>query len=385
MENFICSIRDVGPLMAIAHFLNNIKNYRVFVLVTEPAATAVACNEVFINEDVQVLCYYRGEWISLKEYKKSYISNENACAFTTEFAKGYLELKESIYKLFQLLKPKKLLRTTPAYKWGVDEAVLCVAQELGVLNECYCYQETYMCGVELERMQNPIAVVDSVAYNYLTGKGISAIEVGWLSLGKLNDSQPYVEARVQARKKLGIDFCETAILYCVTASTDFSAELMHYNEFLNSIGGISFFIKFHPRTLDNQKKLYLQLAKGRCKPVDSLSYDEVLAFSDFLISSASMINFDCVMYQLLRGDRTFHTIPVYTVGPITAIIKRMPTYNNEELILPMNGNLVIKENDYRDLKFVNQKNARQLFLNAQHHYSIDIEANINKMFRYMKI
>lgn len=77
----------------------------------------------------------------------------------------------------------------------------------------------------------------------------------------------------------------------MTASGDIDAELKIFSRFLSAIQKQRLFIKMHPRNTKEEKQRYLDLLKDTpYETADTLRYEEVLAFPDYIISPASAVN-----------------------------------------------------------------------------------------------
>ena len=362
MKKILITLRHPGPADAICSILPELmKRYIVIFVLTDSAINFIKDKYKKYFDKIQV-------YIPSTKLENGFVKYENnikscCCEFDGVDTKKLHILYTNLKELVNRLNPDIALRTTPALKWGVDELLPRVMKELGKYDRLRCYQEYYGSGRALNDRENEIAcvgcksfaTVDEIAKNIKDYAKKSVTVVGWMNQGQFSKYKNYNDARNLFRIKNNIvnDFC---ILYCTIATEQLEKELKHYIFFLETIKKSNktkkIFCKFHPRNSSKEIKEYIKITKEIGIPVHFLfkeRYDEILSFSDVLVSATSAVNIDCIEYQVLRSNR-LETICIYTKGELTTSFFKKAI---EKEILPTHkegsGILIVSEQTYNNV------------------------------------
>lgn len=381
MSKILITVRDPGPLQAVATIVNKLKEKNcVFVLASGIAEKLIVKDyqEQFLGVHLLLESTVLGKNVFTEKNKEGVPFFHTT--FKSQIEEGYSLLVRSLEKLLTQIMPDKILRTTPAYGYGIDEAIIDAAERIGILKCCYCYQESYFVGNDLFKLTNPVATVDDHARNFLISKNISSTDVGWLNCGRFLSFRHYNEARALARAKLNLNENNIAILYCTTATGNTKAEISHFKCFLSCVTTERIYIKFHPRTKNEERKKYIECAEIKhFSVVDDLAFEECISFADFIVSSASMINIDCILYQIFSKVSSFQTISVFTKGEKTEEVIKSVFQGNSNDFLPCAGSVLTCENNYDILNNQTDKLCTELYNQAEKYFLLD-EKKIYKNF-----
>ena len=392
MKKILITLRHPGPTQAIIGLVPLLKKRveKVGLIVSDCALQELQNRYINILEDIEIYYCRKNKWILVKQENLRDDLRGDNLEFNSNIEMGYVKLVDSLVKFISVYKADIILRTTPMFKWGVDEAIIEASKVLGIEEKCRCYQECFDCGNDLYSFPNAIATVNEQAKSILESKGIPAVVVGWLNKNIFLSYRPYNIARKDTRIQLGIRDKEQAILYCTVASGNIDAELNHFISFIKSMNSIinkRLFIKFHPRNTDAEKQSYIKISNNEIKCVDTLPMDGILSFADFLISPSSAINFDLLEYQVLNNEKKLRTLSIYTRGRFTeSIISSSATKCIELDLKEMMGSLIVSETDYSDL-FDDCIEAKriQLCADACKTFGVSINESKNSFLKYLGI
>lgn len=362
MKKLLVTLRHPGPADAICSVLPElIERYNVIFVLTDSAIEFVKNKYKEYFNKIKI-------YIPDTKLEKGFIEYNNITkSCRCEFEEYEIENLNILYlnlkKLIKDINPDIALRTTPALKWGIDELLPRVMKELERYEGLKCYQEYYGSGRALNDGENEIAnigcnslaTVDEIAKNMNEYKEKRIINVGWMNQGQFLNYNNYNEARklFRTRNNIQNEFC---ILYCTIATGQIKKEIQHYKLFLNSIKKSNnfkkTFCKFHPRNTESEIKQYIELTNKMKMQVEFLykeNYEEILAFSDILVSATSAVNIDCMEYQVLKANE-INTICIYTIGRLTSSFFQKAIGKNT---LPTHkegtGNLIVDESTYDDI------------------------------------
>jgi hypothetical protein len=350
-KRLLITLRHPGPAQSIISVLPSLtKTYETVAVVATDTALLLLQERYsqYLND---VILYYceKGIWSMIPKNCPQFLPVTGDCLeFKSQYEKGYQSLIVNLSDLLKQYQPDIVLRTTPATKWGVDEALAEACRCARIECTYRCYQEYYNCGMNLESFPYVIATIDEHAQALLKQKGIESTVIGWLNQAVFNGYRSYKEARKQTRKQLGLTQNDMAVLYCTVDSGDLDAELKHYSLFLKAFTNFCTYIRFHPRNQEQERQQYIALTNNKeCVCVDNLSMDGVLAFPDVMVSAASAINLDMLQYQAMYQISPLQGVSVFTKGIWTEAIilaatgqKSLPTTKH------CMGSLIIDENSY---------------------------------------
>ena len=400
MKKLLVTLRHPGPADAICSLLPElIKKYNVIFILTDSAIEFVKNKYKECFEKITV-------YIPETELKKGFVEYNNkikscSCEFEEYETENLNMLYLNLRKLVKIINPDIALRTTPALKWGIDELLPRVMKELKEYDKLKCYQEYYGSGRALNDGENEIAnvgcksfaTVDEIAKNMDEYKGKKVITVGWMNQGQFFNYNNYDKARDLFRKRNSIEnnFC---ILYCTIATEQIEKEIQHYKLFLENMkkdrNSKKIFCKFHPRNTKGEIKQYIDITKKMKMKVEFLykeNYDEILAFSDILVSATSAVNIDCLEYQVLKANK-INTICIYTTGKLTTSFFKKAIGKN---ILPTHkkgsGNLIVNEITYDNIfeKIQNNRiNYNYLYDEAKKIYKKDFKIVKDNFINYLE-
>lgn len=328
-SKILITLRHPGPTHAIAAVMPEIeKIFHSIVLVLSDTAIEIMGKQ------------YR----NLLSNKKVYLVDIDGriSKISDPYSKDFLDLISKIEKIIEAEKPNRILRTTPASGYGVDEAVTRAANRIGYGKRVRCYQEIYDCGKDLNLLKTPVGVVDIKAAQILKQKGIHSRVIGWLNQGVFQDVITYSEARETTRQQLQIARKEEVILYCTVASGNDEAEQKHFYQFIAGSEGRRVFVKFHPRNTESYKVRFFSKKYSNVEIINGLSIESVLSFADYIVSPGSAINLDCLQYQIVSGLQSLKTISVYTDDKYTkAILKNVFGYEHQPYIQQKMGSIIM--------------------------------------------
>ena len=387
MKKILITLRHPGPTQAIVAILPSIVRYYEVTLVASDAGLSTLITRFGEQiESVELFYLYHNQWKIFSEQCADWEKSDIA-----EFECGDPQLDQLRNKLAELIKsvhPDVVIRTTPTIKIGIDEIIVEICSECFPNVRCLCYQEDYGCGVYLEKMPNPIAVIDRYAQKMLEQASIDSVVVGCLGQSLYKYYKPYDVARSLARKKLGIGDAECVVLYCLGASTAFELELDHFITVLNQMNTCKMYYKFHPRNTEMQRKMIQEVSKDRAILLpEPFPYDETISFPDFILSIASALNQDSLQYQIECNKDTFHTISVYTKGEISSAVLNS-TLGVSELPHTQEGmgSLIINEEKISD-DTVDCENVclDRLFSEAKQRFGISESERLDNLINYIEV
>lgn len=315
---------------------------------------------------------------------------QDVSAFSSANENGFAVLISSMTNIIREISPDVILRTTPATHYGIDEAVAEAVKEAGTPCRMLCYQDYYGCGHALKNFNGTILTLDKEASHLLLRDGIRSIPIGWLSMLNYLQLPSYSTVREKTRCKLHAEPDQILLLYCMTASGDIDAESEIFSRFLSRNHENQkqrLFIKTHPRNSKAEIQRYLALLKNTSyETADTLRYEEVLAFPDYIISPASAVNVDALSYQICNGLHELKTISVYTEGVYTCrLIQKATGYSSLAPGRRGNGSLIAEEN-FRGTVF-NQPERdmqRRLFQEAKNFLGGNINEIIEAFMKHLE-
>ena len=339
----LITLRHPGPVQAIAPVLPIlVQQCEVFVLATDSAARLLFNRYVEYTAKCRIYCRVNHRWVAAHEELLPFL---DISEFDTQTDSGYLWLVRSLGEFITQIRPDIILRTTPAVRWGIDEAITDLQDTFGPGCRLLCYQEYYGCGRGLKTFRGTILTLDEDAVQICREQNIISTPVGWLS--RLNNKRfpPYLVSRQNVRRQFKLGEEDRALLYCMTASGCFDSEYEIFSAFLRHTKDQKLFVKFHPRTSEAEKDRYLALLRQKkFQSVDSLPYEELLSFPDFIISTASAMNIDSLSYQISCGMEAFQTVSIYTTGNHTkGILSATTGRDSSPPGLAGRGSLIVHE------------------------------------------
>ncbi|GMQ55730.1 hypothetical protein AN1V17_01220 [Vallitalea sediminicola] len=347
MKKLLVTIRHPGPADAILTIIPKLNEvFSITMIVTDCAIDIL--KQRFPRYLKEYTIYFPGKSIEGKFSKEIETSH-----FKTEFDSSEKNEYENFYKmvleLVDYINPDVALRTTPAYKWGIDEIIPRAMKEIGKYDNSFCFQEYYGVGKGMNNYENEVAIykaknlftVDRSSAKFLHKRGIEAISVGWISHIKFQKMELFQSLRKKSREKIGIKD-EKFIMYCVVNCGEIIQEVNHFEKLLICLEEISqnednikILIKFHPRNSKEEIKLYKKRAqKYNVQVVDvgiSLDYYEILTLPDIIYSAASNMNIDLLAYQYAHEkyeDIAKHVMSVYSNDNFTKHIIHKATGNH---------------------------------------------------------
>lgn len=323
----LITLRHPGPLQAIASILPTLRTtfLNVVLVITDFALECAQNRFVKQIEGLSVYYYNCGRWKKTTVTHDTRIIQSGITEFERIEEKGFGQMIKDIEAILKKENPDIILRTTPAMKYGVDEAVGRAAAELDISSRMRCYQEIYDCGIDLGEMKTPVGVVDCKAAKRLQLQGIDSFVVGWMNQAVFETFGSYDLVRIQIRGRLGLDDKDQVILYCMVASGDVQSEMEHFRHFLKQIKStcVRAYIRFHPRNSNEYRQNLLNMAEAEgavIEVADYLSMEQVLAFPDYIVSAGSAMNLDALQYQILSGSIELKTLSIYTIDRETKAI-----------------------------------------------------------------
>lgn len=390
MERLLITLRHPGPTQVIASILSTLqKRYKKVAVVASDTAL-ILIQERFNRYIHGIDLYYsrNGAWQILSEncLDRVPVRGDNL-EFESQYDEGYKNLVFSFSKLLKEYNPDIVLRTTPAMKWGIDEALVEACKKSGINCSYRCYQEYYGCGINLESFPYAVATIDKYAQALLREKEVKSIVTGWLNQTVFKEYRPYEEARAQTRAQLGLKEIDIAILYCTVASGNIDAELKHFYLFLQSVKSPRIYIKFHPRNTEYERRSYMvQAINKECICVDMFSIDGVLAFPDFTVSVASAINLDMLEYQVMAQLPVLKCVSVFTKGILTESIL-LSAIGEKSIPISQSGmgSLIVDEYNYENIFNCSIEQQKVwLYECAKRIFDVSAEKSINRFLKYLE-
>ena len=313
----LITLRHPGPVAAVMEFVQTIDQKMEIIFVLSDAALQLMQDRYHKILKRHSFYYFQNEW--LKETKTDIAKEQRGkTEFNSMKEQGFCKLQQEMKQIILQESPDIILRTTPALKFGVDEAITSAANEIGSGKKIRCYQEIYDCGMDLEQIKVPIAVVDEIAKMRLQKRKVEAIPIGWMNQSSFQGYPNYCLVREQIRNKLGISEQETVIIYCTVASGNDKAEKKHFQGVAKHKGNRRMYLKFHPRNAEVYKREMLKIANQYgVAEAKNFEMEEVLAVADVIISSGSAIQFDCLQYQVISKIDVLKTNSVFVVDANT--------------------------------------------------------------------
>lgn len=384
----LITLRHPGPAQAIIPAIKWLDKYynQIILIISDEIFSFIRINyrqdisgrEVYIN--------IKGFWqkILFDDLDDNHVGDRN-------FIDGRMgDFKSLINEMEYILnkeEPDMILRTTPAIGQGIDEAVTFAAEHLGILNKLRCFQECYDCGRYLEKLINPVAVVDLIAKEKMQAKGIKCTVVGWLLHGTFCKYKNYRLVRKETRKRLKLKDTDKVYMYCMIASGNFEIEKQHFRLFLNAIGQKKFWILFHPRNTTEEKNNYLSMVRNmNYQLATHMKREEILAFPDFIVSLGSAINIDALQYQIYSGCTTTETVSVYTSGELTSkIFKKIFKEETQPFCEVNRGSIVADETNYYQIMDESiEIDRKSLFSQASMVFGGNYQKIQNNFIEYLK-
>ena len=386
MKRILITLRHPGPVQSIAAVLPYlVKHYEVMIIATDTGLSTLIMRFGDQIEGIKVFYLCQNQWKIFSKRCEDW-KNADILEFEYEVLKFDL-LRDKLVELIQAVRPDVVLRTTPAIKIGIDEIIVEVCSRISSDIRCLCYQEDYGCGIDLERMQNPIAVVDIHAQQMLKRASINSVVVGCLGQSIYKKYKPYCVARSLARGKLGIRDDECVVLYSIGASRSFELELEHFTTMLNRMNTHKVYYKFHPRNTDAQRKMIQDVSKERAIMLpEFFPYEETISFPDFILSIASALNQDSLQYQIECNEVELHTISVYTKGKISSAVL-LSTLGVSELphLQEGMGSIIINEEDISDNTFERMNVCLdRLFSEVKQRFGIPENERLDNLINYIE-
>lgn len=363
MKKLMISLRHPGPCQNIFPVLDALcEKYEVSVLISD---SAISYAKSWKGNLEKVLFYTvvleNGEYRFLNGFSHGY---ETACLeFRDDEMGQYNKLYKALYEFIEKENPDIVLRTTPVFYWGIDELLPKILTVQGKSERLRCYQECYCAGKALIDHENRVAdtgckslaVVDECAAKYSTVSDTTV--VGYLSSNSFFASDFY-EKRRSGRRKLALCEQDKVFLYVASCIYDIEMELYHFRIFLNQAkcvqNQIKIYLKFHPRHSEIDRKQYMQLIHEiGCEVVilKEIDYEELLSFSDCMISLGSSVNIDAVNFVSFASSDDLKTSPFVSVYPygdsVKKVMKRIFLTENYPAYDEDSCHVIVPENSYQ--------------------------------------
>lgn len=388
----LITLRHPGPLQAIAAILPELRNsFPEVIFVITDAALEIAQNRFGKQiEGLSVYYYDSGRWKKKAVTQDKRILQSGITEFEGIEEKGFRQMINDMKVILEKENPDIVLRTTPAMKYGVDEAVGRAAAEQNILSRMRCYQEIYDCGIDLTEMKTPIGVVDLKAAKRLRHQGIDSFVVGWMNQMIFETYDSYELVRTRTRARLGLEDVDRAIVYCMVASGNFQSESNHFRHFLEQIGlvCVRVFVRFHPRNSDEYRHHFLNMAKAARVEIamtDQLSMEQILAFPDFIISAGSTMNLDSLQYQMVSGVEQLKTLSIYTRDKETkAVLHTALGVETQPYMEEGMGSLILDGAGYvNQIASISDEEKKQLYEEAKEMYGIPLTKVKERFLLYL--
>lgn len=388
----LITLRHPGPLQAIVAILPELRNTfsEVMLVITDVALEIAQSRFEKQIEGLAIYYFDRDQWKKTIVGGAKKIFQSGITEFDDIAEKGFRQMVNDIKEIIEKENPDIILRTTPAMKYGVDEAVCRAAAEEDIMDRMRCYQEIYGCGIDLKELKTPVGVVDVKAAKKLRDQGISSFVIGWMNQAVFEKYDSYETVRTRTRAQLGLRDTDRAILYCTVASGNSQSELGHFWHFLEQMlsSCARAYICFHPRNTDEYQKQFLNLAKVagvKISVTNHLSMEQRLAFSDFIISAGSAINLDLLQYQLLSGVKQLKTLSIYTRDKETRSVLHtafgieIPPYMEMGM-----GSLILDGTEYiTQIDHISDVVKKQLYEDAKEMFGIPLTKVKERFLMYL--
>lgn len=382
MKKLLITVRHPGPTQAIIPMIPILcKEYDVLILACYSSLNIMRERYAFVFRFARIVFLSDGIW-----HTANHIINDKLIADAVEYTSSsdsdYIQLINKIRDLISKERIDIALRTTPSMHYGVDEAL----PEACAMNNipCFCYQDDYGCGIELDKVKNRIAVVDEKAGELLQKP---YCVVGWLNQSLFKHFNSYSVSRKNARQKIQFDSEHVVVLYCMTASSNDACEFSHFRDIIN--GDLSthckLLYKFHPRNSPDYRAEIRKIAKGNAEELEnSLFYDEIISLPDYIVSPGSIINQDSLQYQIESKVSELKTLSIYTKGIITSQIinsacglDNIPRMNNGM------GSMIVPENMCFKHIESTYNNRERLFEESKSRFDLDEKERIQRFLTYL--
>lgn len=384
MRRLLITLRHPGPVQAIMSVLPDlVRKYKVYIVASNSGIDFLISRYGKNLNQAEVYYSQNGEWVKYKVGTD--VENSDNLEFIPTETKGIRELTLRLANLIDSCSIDLVLRTTPAINWGLDEVSANACNISQHRAKCFCYQEDYACGNNLDSVTNPIAVVDHVAGRIINSHGLEYVVVGWLGQSMFSNFSPYRKARASIRSQLRLDEKAKVILYSFGASGKLERDLEHFKLFL-TIEGCKLFYRIHPRNTDQEQEAINNVAAGKAKQLPRhFCYESALSFADYIISVASAMNQDALQYQLESGEKELNTISVYTRGEISDSIifaalgkKDIPQHENNM------GNLIIQESKLCAFSFqISSEERDSLYKAAKLRFGLSSTERLTNLMKYI--
>jgi len=210
---------------------------------------------------------------------------------------------ESCATALAIVRPDIVLRTTPAYGFGVDEAIGCALEpEIPM----FCLQDHYGLGRDLARVER-MGVTDGLARDCAPEGAASRVDVlGWLSHERFLKAEPWRSARDVGRAKLGLRPGDLAVCYVCINEVEPMSGREDIAAFLDAASTISapsrWSVRPHPAMSAAEARWCARAAhESGLNILDTTrlgSEREWLSAFDLLVSPASIMLVDALAFRL---------------------------------------------------------------------------------------
>lgn len=242
-------------------------------------------------------------------------------------------------ELIQKHQPDLLVRTTPTGGVGLDEFLIQADRELGAATPALALQDCHGIGQRLalphpDPAYHVLTVDDRAAAEVETVWDAPAKAAGWLAHLRFSTGIGYAEARGRARRKLGLSDGAAQVLI-VGSSSDVdprreiamvAAVAAELREIVGSTP-LRYAYRPHPRrpALEGaalREEVGSLLAPLKANDLSALTYRELLASLDVVISAASVMNVEALAYARTEAgagaELPLSVYPVPDEGPLFA-------------------------------------------------------------------
>lgn len=320
-KDLLITLRHPGPADAVLPIIPMLDEiYNVKLVVTDTAINIL--NERYNDYIGKYEIYYPG-----LNFKNGFVKEFCVNHFKTQYEDDEVDEYEEFFYVFEKfikqMKPNIVLRTTPAYGWGIDEILPRAIKRNFDKTKIFCYQECYGVGRALKSNEHPVAsfgsdnicTVDEGSVKFLKERDISSQSIGWLSHIKYKDLESYSLAKSKVRVHYNILEMERVFLYAVVKTGNILEEVEHFSAFLSTLKkvkevheNITAYIKYHPRNTSEDVRAYEEAIKkielNVIRIESDIPYAWILALPDVIYSVASNLNIDALAYQFFEASFT---------------------------------------------------------------------------------
>lgn len=383
----LVTLRHPGPVAAIMEIVRELQNKGIeVILILSDSALQIVQKMYLKYVDGIAFYYFDNDWT------KDTLSNvERIQVGCTEFesmdSKEFMSFKEKLAEIINMEKPDIILRTTTALKYGVDEAITSAANEMGLGKKIRCYQEIYDCGMDLEQIEGPIAVVDEIAKERLSKRNVKSVPIGWMNQVSFSQYGDFESVRELIRQEMQISSDEFVVLYCCTASGNDKAEENHFENVVKHLGNKKIYVKFHPRNSEQYRKRIMHISqKYGVEEAGDLKMEEALSFADVIISPGSVINLDCLQYQIVSGIKEIKTYSVFVNDDnVKRIMNDVFGTESQPYMETNMGSVSLDSFDeLESLEEIIRKQKSQLYSEAMKMFGTDLKKTKENFIKYIK-